>query len=57
MATTAIWDIKDNLKRVLDYTSNPNKTEVKEHDYQYNGLNQVISYTTQDLKTRKTNCT
>ena len=53
MATTAIWDIKDNLKRVLDYTSNPNKTEVKEHDYQYNGLNQVISYTTQDLKTEK----
>ena len=53
MATTAIWDIKDNLKRVLDYTSNPNKTEVQEHDYQYNGLNQVISYTTQDLKTEK----
>ena len=53
MATTAIWDIKDNLKRVLEYTSNPNKTEVQEHDYQYNGLNQVISYTTQDLKTEK----
>ena len=53
MATTAIWDVKDNLKRVLDYTSNPNKTEVQEHDYQYNGLNQVISYTTQDLKTEK----
>lgn len=53
MATTAIWNVKDNLKRVLEYTSNPNKTEVQEHDYQYNGLNQVISYTTQDLKTEK----
>lgn len=53
MATTAIWDIKDNLKRVLDYASNPDKTEIHEHDYQYNGLNQVISYTTQDIKTEK----
>ena len=53
MATTAIWDIRDNLKRVLDYASNPDKTEIHEHDYQYNGLNQVISYTTQDIKTEK----
>lgn len=53
MATTAIWDVKDNLKRVLEYASNPEKTEVNEHDYQYNGLNQVISYTTQDIKTEK----
>lgn len=53
MATTSIWDIKDNLKRVLDYASNPEKTEADEHDYQYNGLNQVISYTTQDMKTEK----
>lgn len=54
MATTAIWDVRDNLKRVLDYTSNPNKTEKPDDgDYQYNGLSQVISYTTHDLKTEK----
>ena len=53
MATTAIWDIKDNLKRVLDYASNPEKTEIKNPDYQFNGLNQVLTYSTQDLKTEK----
>ena len=53
MATTRIWDVKDNLKRVLDYISNPDKTTVSESDYHYNGLSQVINYTTQDLKTEK----
>ena len=53
MATTAILDVKDNLKRVLDYASNPNKTEIKENSYHYNGLEQAISYTTNDLKTEK----
>jgi len=54
MATTAIWDVRDNLKRVIEYTSNPNKTEKPENEnYQYNGLSQVISYTTHDLKTEK----
>ena len=42
MATTRIWDVKDNLKRVLDYISNPDKTTVSESDYHYNGLSQVI---------------
>lgn len=54
MATTAIWDVRDNLSRVIDYTSNPNKTEKQtDADYQFNGLSQVISYTTHDLKTEK----
>lgn len=54
MATTSIWDVKDNLKRIIDYTTNPNKTEkLEDSDYQYNGLGQVISYTTQNLKTQK----
>lgn len=54
MATTAIWDVRDNLNRVLDYTSNPKKTEKQNDiDYQYNGLSQVITYTTNDLKTEK----
>ena len=54
MAVTAIWDVKDNLNRVIDYTSNPNKTEkIDDSTYRFNGLSQVISYTTQDLKTEK----
>ena len=54
MATTSIWDVKDNLKRVLDYISNPEKTKnTNESDYHYNGLGQAISYTTQDCKTEK----
>lgn len=54
MATTSIWDVKDNLKRVLDYTSNPNKTEIlTDEDYHFNGLNQAIIYTTNELKTEK----
>lgn len=54
MAVTAIWDVKDNLNRVIDYTSNPNKTEkLDDSTYRFNGLSQVISYTTQDMKTEK----
>lgn len=53
MATTAIWDVKDNLKRVLDYASNPMKTTVEENDYKYNGLKQAIAYTSMDTKTEK----
>lgn len=54
MATTAIWDVKDSLKRVLDYTSNPEKTEVQDFDrYDYTGLGNVLSYTTDKCKTEK----
>lgn len=54
MATTKIWDVKNHLRRVLDYTSNPEKTEsVEDSDYKFNGLAQSISYTTQDMKTEK----
>lgn len=54
MATTKIWDVKNHLRRVLDYTSNPEKTEsIEDSDYQFNGLAQSISYTTQDMKTEK----
>lgn len=54
MATTAIWDVKDSLKRVLDYASNPEKTEVQEFDrYDYTGLGNVLSYTTNGCKTEK----
>ena len=54
MATTSIWDVKDNLKCVLDYISNPEKTKnPNDCDYHYNGLNQAISYAIQDCKTEK----
>ena len=52
MATTKIWPVKNHLKRVLDYTSNPEKTDTLDDiDFQFNGLSQSIHYTTQDMKT------
>lgn len=54
MATTKIWDIKHHLKRVINYISNPEKTEVPDEiNYLFNGLATSISYTTQDMKTEK----
>ena len=29
MATTSVWAVNDNLKRVLDYAANKEKTESK----------------------------
>jgi hypothetical protein len=54
MATTAIWDVKDRLDRVINYTTNPNKTENPDFaspDFQ--GLKGVLEYTTDDDKTEK----
>ena len=52
MATTSIWAVKDNLKRVVDYTTNPSKTENPNfEDFKYHGLDNVIEYTTNNLKT------
>lgn len=54
MATTKIWPVKNHLKRVLNYTSNPEKTDILDDvDFQFNGLSQSIHYTTQDMKTEK----
>lgn len=46
MAITAIWDIKDSLKRVINYAANKEKTEI-ENDNLMNSL-QYISH---DVKT------
>lgn len=51
MATTKIWAVKDKLKRVLDYASNPEKT--KDDDFSFDGLEDVLDYSTSDLKTEK----
>lgn len=54
MATTAIWDVTDRLDRVIDYATNPNKTEnldFSSPDFQ--GLQNVLDYTQQNAKTEK----
>lgn len=51
MATTAIWDVTDRLKRVLDYATNPEKTDERRGENE--GLQQVLAYTSADAKTEK----
>lgn len=46
MAITAIWDIKDSLKRVINYASNKEKTEIGNDD-----LMNSIQYISHDVKT------
>ncbi|MEG0407544.1 MAG: relaxase/mobilization nuclease domain-containing protein [Bacilli bacterium] len=54
MATTSMWAVKDDLKRVIDYASNPDKTENQNfNDYEYKGLQNVIEYAIDDIKTEK----
>lgn len=45
MATTKIWPVSDNLKRLVDYASNPDKTVLED------GLWNVIHYSSNDKKT------
>jgi len=49
MATTAIWDVKDRLDRVINYAVNPDKTE--NTDFQSVGLQNVLDYTQEGSKT------
>jgi hypothetical protein len=52
MATTAIWDIKGRLDKLVDYAQNPLKTEgYSDGDLQ--GLNDVMDYAIQDRKTER----
>ena len=52
MATTAIWDVKDRLERVIDYATNPEKTENIDFSHpDFCGLRDVLEYTQQDAKT------
>ena len=54
MATTAIWKVTDRLDRVLNYATNPQKTESRDFDSpDFQGLRDVLGYTTQDYKTEK----
>lgn len=46
MATTSVWAVNDNLKRVLDYAANKEKTESKDDD-----LSNVLAYAANADKT------
>ena len=53
MATTAIWNVKDRLDRVINYAANPDKTE--NPDFQSSELQvlqNVLDYTQADSKNR-----
>ena len=52
MATTAIWDVRDRLDRVIDYAANPNKTENPDFSSpDFLGLRNLLEYAEQDAKT------
>lgn len=54
MATTAIWDVTDRLERVIDYATNPSKTENLDFsDPVFQSLHNVLEYTGQDGKTEQ----
>ncbi len=54
VATTKIWDIKGRLDKVLNYASNPVKTENPDFSLeQLQSLRDVMDYTTNDFKTEK----
>ena len=47
MATTSLWAVNDNLKRVLDYASDEDKTESQDD------LSQVLAYASNNEKTNQ----
>lgn len=51
MATTAIWDVTDRLKRVLNYVVNPDKTD--QGSMKVDGLKQTLAYTGLSAKTER----
>lgn len=54
MATTAIWDVTDRLDRIINYATNPQKTEKSDDSLpDFQGLQDVLDYTQQDSKTEK----
>ncbi len=54
MATTAIWDIKGRLDKVVNYAKNPDKTDASVYsENELQGLGDVMDNTMQDRKTEK----
>lgn len=54
MAVTKIWKIKSNLKKVINYISDSEKTVNEDYDKDaFKDLHNLINYTTNDIKTEK----
>ncbi len=54
MATSKLWAVRYNLKKVIDYAANPNKTfNPKFSDEQYQALADVLSYAEDEEKTEQ----
>ena len=54
METTAIWDIKGRLDKVVNYAKNPKKTDASLYSQsQLQRLGDVMDYTMQDHKDEK----
>ncbi len=54
MATTAIWDIKGRLDKVVNYAKNPDKTDASVYSQnELQGLSDVMDYTMQNHKTEQ----
>ncbi len=54
MATTKIWDIKGRLDSLINYASNPEKTDGKRYsETQIQALHDVMEYASDDYKTEK----
>lgn len=51
MATTKIWAVKSHLKRVIDYATNPDKTQ--NDDFNFDDLKDVLDYASSSDKTEK----
>lgn len=51
MATTAIWSVKGDLGRVVNYAANPDKTTFSQEEWQ--GLHDVLGYAIQGYKTEE----
>ena len=54
MAVTKLWSVKSNLKQVIDYAINPEKTAADVYtEEQYQALADVLSYAKDEEKTER----
>jgi len=54
MAVTKLWPVKSNLKHVIDYAANKEKTSVNAYtEEQYQALRDVLSYAQNEEKTER----
>ena len=54
MAVTKLWPVKSNLKHVLDYAANKDKTSIDTYtEEQYQALRDVLSYAKNEEKTER----